>query len=102
MPSPFAGAITAGLIAISWVFDIDSVILLPGPVFLTAIVISEGWPRHWIVAAVLGALTIWLALLLAVFLGRRFRVMLLVLFLICACAYILAEFRSRTDSGWRD
>jgi len=89
------------LFAISWVFDVDSVILLPVPVFLTVIVISEGWPRHWIVAVVLGALTIWLALLFAVFLGLPFRVMLVLLFLICTFAYVLAEIRSKTDSGWR-
>src|SRR5712692_6745722 len=99
MPSPIAWAITAGLIAISWVFDIDSVILLPVPVFLTAIVSSEGWPRHGIVAAVLGALAMWLALLFAVFLGLPFRVMLVLLFQICTFAYVVAEFRSRTDSG---
>ena len=81
-------------------FDVESVILLPVPVFLTAIVISQGWPRHWIVTAVLGALTIWLALLVAVFLGLPFRVMLVLLCLICTSAYFLAEFRSKTGSGW--
>jgi hypothetical protein len=54
------------------------------------------------VAAVLGALTIWLALLFTVFLGLQFRVVLVLLFLICTGAYILAAVRSGTETGWRD